>query len=129
MPLFYIQGNGKIERVVAVPHQGHNQPIINRIPNREFLAIKDEINRLVDLVVDSPHELITAGWLPGNDWTGTVWEPIYIAANLNFDLSGMIFGAIVFQVMMERDEDWSLGKYQIDGRDIGSNTYFRIYPR
>ena len=34
---------------------------------------------------------------------------------------------LVFETMMKREEDWSLGKYQVNGRDIGSTTYFRIH--
>jgi hypothetical protein len=128
MPLYYING-GDLQVAASVPHDSENRPLISNIPPQELAAIIDELNRRIDEVVDSPTELITAGWIPGNDWTGTIWEPIFTACRYNFDRSGMVFGALVFEVMMNRPEDWSLGKYQVNGRDIGSNTYFRIFPK
>ncbi len=103
---------------------GYNEVFVSR---NLIQAIFDELNRLIDEVVDTPEELITAGWLPGNDWTGTVWDAIYVAANRDCSRAAMVFGALVFEAIIERPETWSLGKYQVDGRDIGSTTYFRIY--
>ena len=108
--------------------QGHI--ILGKIkicPYNKFYSIMMTINCKINEVADSPNEIITSGWIPGNDWTGSVWEPIYIAAERDFSRAGMIFGALVFETMMKREEDWSLGKYQVNGRDIGSTTYFRIH--
>ena len=35
----------------------------------------DELNKRID---ENP-EVHTAGWIPGHDWTGTVFYPIYLA--------------------------------------------------
>lgn len=116
-----------MKQITKVPHDKVNRPIINRIPSGQLQAIFDELNRLIDEVVDTPDELITAGWLPGSDWTGTVWDAIYVAANKDHNRAAMVFGVLAFEAIMKRPEDWSFGKYQVDGRDIGSTTYFRIY--
>ena len=116
-----------MKQITRVPHDKDNRPIINRISPEKLQAIFDELNRLIDEVVDTQEELITAGWLPGRDWSGTVWQAIFVAANKNYNLAAMVFGALVFEAIMDRPEDWSLGKYQVDGRDIGSITYFRIH--
>ncbi|MEA4892466.1 MAG: hypothetical protein VB085_07875 [Peptococcaceae bacterium] len=127
MALFSITGD-RIKQITKIPHDNVNRPIINRIPKIELDAIIDELNRRVDEIVDSHDELITAGWIPGSNWTGMVWSPIYTASGNDFTRAGMVFGALVFEVIMNRSEDWSLGKYQVNGRDIGSTTYFRIFP-
>jgi hypothetical protein len=73
--------------------------------------------------------IATAGWLPGSDWTGTPFEPIYTkAARGDFDRSAMFFGQLVWYTIMNRPETWGSGRYQVDGRDIGSRTYFRVNP-
>ena len=123
MPLYSIPD---MKLITRIPHESTNRSIINRISSDNLLAIRNEINRLIDEVIDSHNELITSGWLPGTDWTGTVWDPIYIASRNNFKQAGMVFGTLVFEEIMSRPEDWSFGKYQVDGRDIGSTTYFRI---
>lgn len=116
-----------MKQIIKVPHDKNNRPIINRIPSEQLQVIFDELNRLIDSVVNTQDELITAGWLPGKVWEDTVWYPIYVAANKDEQRAAMVFGALVFETIINRPEDWSLGKYQVDGRDIGSTTYFRIY--
>lgn len=84
----------------------------------------DRINELID---KSGREIATAGWLPGSDWTGTPFETIYtIAAREDFQRSALFFGQLVWYAVMMRPERWGSGRYQVDGRDIGSRTYFRL---
>jgi len=123
MPLFSVPD---MRQITSVPHERVNRPIVNRISEEDLILIRDEINNRIDAVVDSPNELITSGWIPGSNWNGTVFQPIFTAARNDFTRSGMVFGFLVFEVVMSREEDWSLGKYQVNGRDIGSTTYFRI---
>ena len=123
MPLYSLP---EMQQITRIPHDKDNRQIINRLTASELLCITEEINKRVDAVVGTQEELITSGWIPGHDWTGTVWEPIYTVSRNDIQRAGMVFGAIVFEVMMNRSENWSLGKYQVNGKDIGSTTYFRI---
>ena len=107
MPLYSISDMKIIKKI---PHERENKTIIDRIPEEKRKEIEKEFNYKIDEVADSPNEIITSGWIPGNDWTDSIWEPIYIAAEKDFVRAGMIFGALVFEVMMKRKEDWSLGK-------------------
>jgi hypothetical protein len=95
-----------------------------RLSRTEFDTMVARINELID---ESGAEIATAGWLPGSDWTGTVFQPIYEkAARNDFDRSAMFFGQLVWYTVMHRPETWGSGRYQVDGRDIGSRTYFRV---
>jgi hypothetical protein len=41
-------------------------------------------------------EIHTAGWMPGNNWSGSVFEPIYTkACGMNEEESGLCFGLFV----------------------------------
>lgn len=71
-------------------------------------------------------EVDTSGWIPGADWTGTVFEPIYWACGENPEVAGLFFGLLVGQVVMDRDDCWSFGRYEKEGIPIRSMTYFRI---
>ena len=85
------------------------------------------VTRIDGLIDEAGAEIATAGWLPGSDWTGTPFEPIYTkAAREDFGRSAMFFGQLVWYAVMDRPERWGSGKYQVDGRDIGSRTYFRL---
>ena len=73
-------------------------------------------------------EIHTAGWMPGSDWTDTPFQPIYEkAAQQSFDAAARCFGLMVWEVMMERPERWTSGRFEKDGEPIGSRTYFRVY--
>lgn len=111
--------------------------VINRIPyRREFDTIRNRLSeaefeamvaRVDELINESGAEIATAGWLPGSDWTGTPFEPIYAkAARGDFDRSALFFGQLVWYTVMKRPERWASGRYELGGRDIGSRTYFRL---
>jgi hypothetical protein len=107
-----------------VPHLEQFVRLRGRLAPEEFDAMVDRVNELIDL---AGGEIATAGWLPGSDWTGTPFEPIYEkAARLDQVLSGLFFGQLVWFTVMHRPERWGFGRYEKDGVDIGSMTYFRL---
>lgn len=115
---------------------GTGKPI-DRIPyRREFHALRGRLSeaefdrmvaRVSELIDEAGGEIATAGWLPGSDWTGTAFESIYTkAARGDFDRAALFFGQLVWYAVMKRPERWASGRYQLDGKDIGSRTYFRL---
>lgn len=93
-----------------------------RLKPGQFDAAVARINELID---DAGGRIATAGWLPGSDWTGTPFAPFYTeAARKNEDLAAKFFGLVVWYTIMNRPERWASGRYQKDGKDIGSRTYF-----
>ena len=104
----------------SIPRQD-TYALIDRMSANEMAAIRAELNSRID-----SDEIHTAGWMPGDDWTNTPFEPIYeIAAQRNYELAGWIFGLIVWAVFMDRPETWVTGRFEKDGESIGSRTYFR----
>ena len=110
---------------------------INRIPYRsDFDALRKrltdaEFDRMIagidELIDESGAEIATAGWLPGSDWTLTLFDPIYSkAARGDYRRAALFFGQLVRYAVMNRPEEWASGRYDVDGRDIGSRTYFRL---
>ena len=110
--------------IQTVPFERDFETLRRRLTDNEFNRMVARINELID---DSGAEIATAGWLPGSDWTGTPFESIYTtAARGDFERSAKFFGQLVWYTVMHRRERWASGRYQVDGRDIGSRTYFRI---
>lgn len=119
MPLIEI-GSG--EEITTIPFNKQFTEIRKRLSVQEFERIVRRINELIDA---TGGEVATAGWLPGNDWTGTEFEVIYTkAARKDYGLSAKFFGVCVWYTMMHRPERWASGRYEKDGKDIGSRTYF-----
>jgi len=105
-----------------IPHSREYHIWRNRLSDAEYGAIVDELNRRI-----SGKEIHTSSWIPGSDWAGTVWEPIYTKSCLeNEEDSGLCFGLFVWVVMMERPETWAFGRYAKDGIPIRGLTYFQV---
>ena len=106
--------------VKSLPHKKDFDNWRKNILDDDYKKIVDAINQKIDA-----SDVNTAGWMPGHDWTGTVYEPIYYACAKNKTLAGMFFGQIVFDILMNRtDNVWGFGKYEKDGMPIKSTTYF-----
>ena len=108
--------------VNKVPHKAEFDKWMRNLSAADYQAIADELNSRID-----GNDINTAGWIPGHDWTGTVYEPIYNACNKNVMQSGLFFGLIVFDLLMRRDDKvWGFGRFEKDGKQIASMTYFVI---
>jgi hypothetical protein len=114
--------SGKV--IHTIPYRAQFDALRARLSDAEFEAMVTRIDELID---EGGAEIATAGWLPGSDWTGTAFAPIYTkAARGDFDRSAMFFGQLVWYTIMQRPEPWASGRYEVEGRDIGSRTYFRL---
>ena len=102
--------------VTTLPHSKDYLKWRKNISDKDFDSVVDAINDLLD-----EKEINTAGWMPGSDWDGSVYEPLYHACGKNKVFSGMFFGLIVWKILMEReDKVWGFGRYG----NIRSMTYF-----
>ena len=120
MIMLYSVDSGKY--VTRLPHQADYDTWRQNISDKKYRDIEDALNVRIN-----QSEINTAGWIPGHDWTGTVYEPIYEACKENVTQAGMFFGLIVFKLLMERqDKTWGFGRYEKDGRQIASMTYFEL---
>ncbi len=108
------------KRIKTLPHAKEFSHWKSHISDADYLKIINAINKKID-----SNTINTAGWIPGNNWTGTVFEPLYYACGKNKKHSGMFFGLIVFNTLMNRD-DKTWGFYKSSA--IKSMTYFEIPP-
>jgi hypothetical protein len=115
------------KEIKHVPYSGKFEALRRRLSDAEFGAMVARVNELINA---SGGEIATAGWLPGSDWTGTPFEPIYAkAARGDFEQSALFFGQLVWYTIMNRPERWGSGRYDLDGKAISSRTYFRVNPK
>lgn len=110
----------KGEYVKKLPHKKEFDKWRSNLSDSDYLKIVEAINDKIDL-----NDINTAGWLPGNDWTGSVFQPLYYACKENKVQSGLFFGLIVFNILMLRpDNVWGFGRFENNGVPIASMTYF-----
>ena len=118
--MLYSIDSGKY--VTVLPHKKGYEKWRNHLSDEDYARIIDELGRRID-----SQEINTAGWIPGHDWTGTVFEPIYYACGRNERQAGMFFGLILFNYLMLRpDAVWGFGRFEKNGVQIESTTYFEL---
>lgn len=59
----------------------------------------------------------TSAWIPGSDWRGTPWQPIFDAgAKGSFELAALMFGLFVWEAFERHDADWFTTKFSAGAR-------------
>ena len=112
------------EYIKRIPHRSDYERWRRGISDAEYQAIYDHLRSMLDVA-----KIETSSWIPGSDWTGTVYQPIYEKACLYDEhASAKFFGLILWHVVMEHDKVWSFGRYKLGDIPIEGLTYFRINP-
>ena len=107
-----------------IPHEREYRVWLGRLTNAQQQAIMDELARMAD-----HGDVHTSSWMPGHDWTGKVFQPIWEFACLkNDDAAAKCFGLMLWEAMMNCPEAWSSGRFEKNSIPIGGLTYYRIYP-
>lgn len=94
-----------------------------RLSDADYQAVVEEINRRID--ANGGRDVVVSSFLPGNDWTGTPFEPLYHACHEDIQASGWFFGLIMWQTIIDRDDVWYFMKTEMPDREILGITYFR----
>ena len=117
--LYSIDSNS---RITKIPHKADYDSWRVGISDQEYDAIYSELSSRI-----SGAEIETSSWIPGSDWFGTVYQPIYDkACHCNEESAAKFFGLILWHVVMEHEEAWSFGRYRLGDMPIEGLTYFRI---
>lgn len=108
--------------IMDIPHRREFDIWRSRLTDEQFDAIRTDLLRRIE-----GGEVHTSSWMPGSDWTGTVFESIYThACRRDINASGRCFGLFLWVVMMDHPEVWGFGRYEKDGIPIEGLTYFRL---
>lgn len=119
--LYSIESGSYIE---TIPHRKDYDKWRRGLSDAEYDAIYNELSSRI-----SGSEIETSSWIPGSNWSGTVYQPIYEkACGYDENASAKFFGLILWQVVMEHDDTWSFGRYKLGNVPIEGLTYFRIEP-
>ena len=86
------------KQITQVPYASEYRTYMSRLAAIEIAAIKQELDTMIQGT-----DIQTAGWMPGADWTGTPFQPIYEkAARYDEAEAARCFGLMVWEVFMER---------------------------
>ena len=105
--------------VGKMPHERDYNVWMKKLGDSQYKAISDELQSRI-----GNGEVHTSSWIPGANWTGTAFEPIYTACGNNSDAAGKFFGLILFEMMMKDDKVWGFGRYPKNIGDIIGGRFF-----
>ena len=110
------------KEVTRIPHRRDFDEWKSRLTVEEYEAIVDELDSRIE-----GGEVHTSSWIPGADWGGTVFQPIYEkACNKNPNAAALFYGLILWDAMMRREDRWGYGRFDLNGRDLRGLTYFKL---
>ena len=70
-------------------------------------------------------EVEVSSFIPGSDWTNTVYQPLYMACGRSAQQAGWFFGLILWKVMIEHPYKWYFMNTETEADDVLGKTYFR----
>lgn len=112
------------KKIIDIPKKNQKDWKIwrGRLSDCEFEKICDEIEKKIDDDIANNNDVQVSGWIPGNNWENTVYDPIWSkACGKSFQQSGWCFGNIVWWIMINRrQETWTFLKQD----HISSMIYF-----
>lgn len=97
---------------------------IKKLSESDYNGIYNGINSYFD-----EKEVVISSYIPGKDWTGTVYQPIYEACNQDQQNAAFFFGLIVWSVVIERNDTWYFKPSDQDFDDVMGMTYFQSMKR
>ena len=108
--------------VENIPHARDFDIWRSRLTDSQVAAIRDELRSRID-----DDEILTSSFIPGNDWSGTVFQPIYEdACRCDAEAAARCFGLFLWAEMMEHPDVWGFGRVPVRGVEIQGMTYFRL---
>jgi hypothetical protein len=93
-------------------------------PNAES-QIRAALNQVFDRAAAN-RETVYSSAIPGKDWAGTVYDPIYQCLQ-DENQARLFFGLLVWDVAAHRDEDWYFKPKDQDESEAG--TYYFLKGR
>jgi hypothetical protein len=112
----------------TVPHHQEYEMWLAQLTAEEIQAIHDRLD--VDIDQKMGVGVVVSSWLPGPDWEGTPYFPIWdTACRRNDEHSALFFGLLVWRRMMDRPEDWRFIKDPRDAGSVRGMKYFIMSDR
>jgi hypothetical protein len=122
--LYAIESDGP-KKISKIPHEtDFYDPCRARLTREQFQTMYDALFQRID---PTAQEVYTSSWIPGRNWEGTPFQPIFDAAcGMSVEAAAKFFGILLWQVVIDRPEAWGFGRYEKDGTPIEGMTYFRL---
>jgi hypothetical protein len=114
----------KDEILQKIPYESDYVRWRSKLSDLEYEAIMTELTNKI-----GSSQIQTSSWMPGSDWTNTVFDPIYTkACGKDYAQSAQFFGLLVWETFGNHPDYWAFGRYELEGIPIQGLTYFKVTP-
>lgn len=125
MMLFFIEG----DQLKTIWHDKFFNAQKDNLKPGDYVKLVDAMNMIIENSLEANEKILVSSHIPGNEWEGTPWAPIYYdACGRDYDHSAQFFGLLVAQVLMDRSEKWYCirqEKSAADGKEMRGMTYWK----
>ncbi len=110
------------KEITDIPHrrQGQWNQWLENIPDTDYDVIFDAINEYVN-----DQDCFTSSFIPRDIWGDEPCQPLLNVCNQSDEQAGFFFGLIVWQAVIDRDDEWVFKLADKDGDDVLGTTYWR----
>lgn len=85
-----------------IPHAADFRRWRSNLSDADYNAAVAAINDYIDGCGGD----FRSSFIPGRVWTGTPYQPLYVACNQSWDQARFFFGIIVWIAVMGRSDEW-----------------------
>lgn len=103
-------------RITDVPHKKELDAMLTRMSAGEIDAINEALDAKLEEI--QPGKAISASWIPGPDWSGTPYMPIFTrACREDFNAAAGCLGKIFMSRVIAHPDLWRSIKQPKDRKD------------
>lgn len=98
--------------------------LLQRLSPAELAAIRNALDARI-----AGSRIETSSWIPGADWRGTPYQPIYErGARFDPTLAALMFGLMVWEAFERHGDDWYTERFSMGGDEDRFRVYFKPDP-
>jgi len=99
------------------------------LSNEDYENVIRNLHQVFDEAIESgqareQNGIVTSSYIPGRDWTNTPYQPIYEACGENFDQARLFFGLLVWDAVIQHENNWIFIRQERDSDHPLGMTYF-----
>ncbi|MBN1516300.1 hypothetical protein JXA32_07000 [Candidatus Sumerlaeota bacterium] len=123
--LFDINGRQQ----TRIPHRQNYNRWRRRLSDADHEQIMETLFHVMNQAIESgeaqgENGIFNSSFIPGANWTGTPYQPIYEACGQDFEQAQLFYGLLVWEAVMLHDDDWIFIRQQNTPEHPLGLTYF-----
>jgi len=122
MTIFSIKSPKKA--ITRLRHRDTYDQFKSNMTDEEFEGIMAALNLMIAQFPEG-QQVTTASYIPGDDWTGTLFQPIFTACKGDLKVAKSFFAQLIWVAFQKHSDDWMFLRKNSDEDQLLGVTYFK----